>query len=97
MKNVFMFPLKIHYLTYPIISLIQIGVDSVVFGLSEVLPTKHSVPLLSPLDPNEVLDLLQSALSIEKLSNLLQEEHRGDSELLLQLQNRLEGKRVCII
>ena len=51
----------------------------------------------SPSDPSGVLNLLQSALSMDKLTSLLTEEHRNDSELLLQLQNRLEGKgsRAC--
>ena len=41
-----------------------------------------------------MLGLLQSALSVDKLSRLLKEEYKNDTELLSQLQNRLEGKGV---
>lgn len=40
---------------------------------------------------------MQSALSMEKLSNLLKESHRDDSKLLSQLQNRLEGNTLCVL
>ena len=47
-------------------------------------------------DPDGVLKLLQSALSMEKLSTLLKEEHLRDTQLLPQLQNRLEGEGVVV-
>ena len=42
-------------------------------------------------DPNEVLQLLQSALSVDKLSSLISEAYQSDKEQLQQLQTQLEG------
>ena len=44
------------------------------------------------LDPSGVLNLLQSALNMERLSGLLKQDHLEDAEVLPQLQNRLEGE-----
>ena len=43
-------------------------------------------------DPDGVLNLIQSALSMEKLSTLLSEDQLQDHDLLPQVQNRLEGE-----
>ena len=50
-------------------------------------------PLVSP-DPHSVLQLLQSALSMDKLAALLQSEYCGDTEQLEALQGQLEGRVV---
>ncbi len=43
-------------------------------------------------DPGSVLELLQSVLSLDKLSQLLSNEHSSNAEQLEQLQAKLEGK-----
>ncbi|XP_064398761.1 uncharacterized protein LOC135345273 [Halichondria panicea] len=42
-------------------------------------------------DPGSVLQLLQSVLSLDKLSQLLSNEHSSNAEQLEQLQTKLEG------
>ncbi len=47
-------------------------------------------------DPGSVLQLLQSVLSLDKLSQLLSNEHSSNAEQLEQLQTKLESKHSSI-
>ena len=48
--------------------------------------------LFSFSDPGSVLGLLRAAVSVDKLTLLLQQEYRGDKEQLQTFQSKLEGE-----
>ena len=60
------------------------------FTLSLIIPPK--LHLFSFSDPGSVLGLLQAAVSVDKLTLLLQQEYRGDKEQLQTFQSKLEGE-----
>ena len=57
-------------------------------GLGTRLLTRFN----SRSDPGSVMELLQAALSMDKLASLIKSEYHSDREALEELQNKLEGQ-----
>lgn len=57
---------------------------------AKVVPSHVTLAEKFKQDPSSVMELLQAALSMDKLASLIKSEYRSDTEALEELQNKLE-------